>query len=126
MNDDISKEVAQLAEALTQVAESQAETTRLIADELVVARGWHLILNLLTARYYLTKDDPLRLAAHDCAFLADLQRKHGNSEETAVAVEKIYKALTTLIEAGLRERGASPPDGTEPPLESLDWSEIIG
>jgi small-conductance mechanosensitive channel len=126
MSDDISKEVAQLAEALTQVAESQAETTRLIADELDRARAWHLILNLLTARYYLTKDDPLGLAAHDCAFLADLQRRHGDSEDTAAAVEETYKALTTLIEAGLRERGDAPPDGTEPPLESLDWSEIIG
>lgn len=105
MNDDISKEVAQLAEALTQVAELQAQVTARVGDELIRARAWQLILGFLTARSYLTKDNPLGAAAHDCAFLADLQRKHGDSEETAVALEGIYKSLVAIIEAGLQQRG---------------------
>jgi hypothetical protein len=125
MSDNISKEVTALSEALVRVAEAQAETTKCVADEIIHARAWHLILLFLTSRSYLGKDDPLAAAAHDCAFLADLQRKYGDSEETALQVEGIYKTLVTVIKTGLQRRGDAPPDGTEPPLDSLDWSEII-
>lgn len=100
-----------LAEVSTKNAEMAAQSSKVFADELQRFRAWEAILYLFFARYYVNKEDAIRVAAADRDLLADRYRQHEAGEEIAQQVEFIYKGITAFIEAGLRHKAeevASP------------------
>lgn len=111
----MNKDEAQLAETTLKLLKTALGT---VGGEMVRWRAWETILNLLVVRYYLGKANPLDLIEHDAEFLADCWRKHGDSEETAEAVEKLYGSIRTMVANQLSWENASDPEEQPPPDSS--------
>src|SRR4051812_12339058 len=98
MNNQDEEQLAQLLNAFTQATDMQTKAMGIVGDEINQWRAWASVLYLFFTRYYVEKEDPIGLLQSDRDFLANSWRKHGDNEEVAGNVEKIYQTLTGLVQ----------------------------